>query len=314
MNRGIRVLTPALLAAAFWAAPLSGQINPCAPPNRCLGPNFPALIDTNGDGLPTPGVDTPIVPVYDPIAKTIYADNPWDSCGHARFRMIFSLTDPQPGTGIPTKGTAVDGHGNTIVIAATSFTAANEPKSVSFSQTAPSLAVRGMGSGTLLDQNLDGIFEGGSGTASIGFQVGTLIVPNFVFFDVNGDGIADYVSLPWTPTNLTAMGFNTGDSCGPAGAGGLEPQIFIPLANGRIILDLNGDGIPDPGVFQSPPLAPQGVPPTNTPTPTVTTAVTNTPTPVVAGVVVPTLSHRGMILLALGLLVVAWYALRRNGV
>ena len=316
MNRGIRVLAPALLTAGFSTAALLGQINPCAPPNRCLGPNFPALIDTDGDGKPSSG-DTAIVPVYDPIAKTIYADNPWDSCGHPRFRMIFALTNPQPVTGIPTKATAVDGHGNTIVITATSFTALNEPKSVSFSQTSPSLTVRGLGSGTLLDQNLDGIFEGGSGTATVGFNVGTLIIPNFVFFDVNGDGISDYVSLPWTPANLAAMGFNTGDGCGPTtGVGGLEPQIFIPLANGRIILDLDGNGLPDPGVFQSPPLAPQGIPPTSTPTATATATptVTSTPTPVGAGVVVPTLSQGAMLLLAVGLATVAWFALRRGGV
>jgi hypothetical protein len=260
----------------------------------------------------------PLIPVYDSIAKTIYVDNPWDSCGHARFRTIFTLSNPQPATGIPTMGTATDLKGNTVVITATSFTANNEPKSASFNSTFNSI-VNGMGTADLTDGNADGIFEAGSATSTVGRNVGTLLIPNFVFFDVNNDGVADYVSMPWTLTNLAAMGFNPNDTCGPAGAGGLEPQIFIPLALGRIILDLDGNGSPDPGVFRSPPLAPQGIPPTNTPTATPTSTLTPTvtatssPTPVPAAVIVPTLSQRAMVLLAVGLLIAAWFALRRGG-
>ena len=230
----------------------------------------------------------PLVPVYDTATKQIYVDNPWDSCGHPQFRTIFVLSNPQPGTGIPIVATGMDIKGNQIVITATSFTGLNEPKSTSFNSSfggVPNAA----GTGMLVDTNSDGFFDAGSATGTLGPFIGTMQF-DFVYFDVNGDGIFDYISLPWTPANLFFLGINTADSCGP---GGLDPQIFIPLANGRIILDLDGNGLPDPGVFQSPPLAP---------------AVT-----VPAAVIVPTLSPPATLLLALGLVIVAWFALRRGG-
>ncbi len=116
------------------------------------------------------------------------------------------------------------------------------------------------GTGQLVDQNSDGVFDGMT-LAGPGLNV---TLP-FVYVDINGDGFADYISIPWSQATL--VGVNPNSSVLTPGAGGPNPQVWIPLAdtNGdgkpdSIMLDLDGNGVPDPDVFASPALGPVSAP------------------------------------------------------
>ncbi|HEY3131196.1 MAG TPA: SBBP repeat-containing protein [Acidobacteriota bacterium] len=79
---------------------------------------------------------------------------------------------------------------------------------------------------TAVDENGDGIIDYFTGS-----ETGQpAIRGSVVFYDVNGDGKPDFVSIPWAMAG--GLGANSGD-----------PQIFVPLA------DTNGDGIPDSPAF-----------------------------------------------------------------
>ena len=91
---------------------------------------------------------------------------------------------------------------------------------------------------------------------------------SFVTADTDGDGKPDYISIPWS--QASAIGVNLDDGVGP-GQGGTDPQIWIPLAdtNGdgagdTVGFDFNGDGIPDPELWNGP-LVGVGAPPAFTP-------------------------------------------------
>ncbi len=85
---------------------------------------------------------------------------------------------------------------------------------------------------TAIDANKDGIYE--SFSIQGGDRLGTLprTIINFVTVDVNNDGKADFVTIPWAMSSF--LGIQAKNKI---------PQIFIPLA------DTNGDGIPDSPAF-----------------------------------------------------------------
>ncbi|MBI4447063.1 MAG: SBBP repeat-containing protein [Acidobacteria bacterium] len=80
------------------------------------------------------------------------------------------------------------------------------------------------------DQNSDGVVD--AFTAQRAGQPAVTISP--VFYDVNGDKKADFVSMPWALSYL--LGLNFRDRVP-------DPQVFIPLG------DTNGDGTPDSPAF-----------------------------------------------------------------
>jgi len=86
------------------------------------------------------------------------------------------------------------------------------------------------GHGGAIDTNNDGkpdVFEGeGTGQPKVSLSL--------VYSDVNGDGKADFASIPWSFGQV--LGVNTGD-------GVPDPQVWIPLG------DTNGDGTPDGPAF-----------------------------------------------------------------
>ena len=86
------------------------------------------------------------------------------------------------------------------------------------------------GHGGAIDTNNDGkpdVFEGeGTGQPKVSLSL--------VYSDVNGDGKADFGSIPWSFGQV--IGVNTGD-------GIPDPQVWIPLG------DTNGDGTPDGPAF-----------------------------------------------------------------
>lgn len=120
----------------------------------------------------------------------------------------------------------------------------------------------------------------GSGTYH-GVQLSGSEVPaitiNFVKENVNGQ---EYLTIPWTTGNTEALGIKGG-----------FPQVHIPITNGIVAFDFNGDGVPDPDLMVSPPL-------------TGTAAATN----------IPTLGEWGMILLTMLLTLGGVWMLRRSQV
>ena len=82
------------------------------------------------------------------------------------------------------------------------------------------------GQASLIDSDGDGIFDAirGQGDGYPGVTVSLQRI------DINGDGNADFLSIPWSLSQLA--GVNLGDSTA-------NPQIFLPLG------DTDGDGIPD---------------------------------------------------------------------
>jgi hypothetical protein len=114
-------------------------------------------------------------------------------------------------------------------------------------------SVRASGTGTLVDSNGDGAAD----SMSISGTKGSAVV-SFVFTPSS-----TYASIPVAQAFL--LGARQG-RCGPA-----VGQIWVPLADtngdGRgdaVVFDLDGNGIPDPQFFTSPPVGALGVPTTNT--------------------------------------------------
>jgi hypothetical protein len=103
---------------------------------------------------------------------------------------------------------------------------------------------------------------------------------DFVYEDINGDGKPDYLSLPWAQMGAVGAFAN----CGPSRPDSLIPQIFIPLSNGKIAVD------DVPGFPPGPKIAPDSIYPS-----------------------VPTLSRSVTMLLAVLLLSVGMFQLRRSG-
>jgi hypothetical protein len=140
----------------------------------------------------------------------------------------------------------------------TTYSVPTYPSSFSYTETGTPSPKNG--TGTLVDQNGDGIFDGIALTGG-----STNITLPFVYVDINGDGFADYVSLPWSQAAL--FGINPNGGVLAPGAGGKNPQIWVPLAdtNGdgkgdSIVFDLTGSGVPDPDLYSSPAMGPVRAP------------------------------------------------------
>jgi hypothetical protein len=201
----------------------------------------PALADTNGDGTAT-GADAPITPQRTG-PTTITLANPWQVGIDPK--NTFTLSNPDISGKFQMISRAGGGGVQSLMV--TGFTPGGAPSAFSMHEMGSHGLITG--NGQLLDANLDGIFDGVSGSngGSVNFSL------SFVYVDTNGDGFADYISIPWSQAGLVGVNFrNT--------VNGGEPQVFVPLAdtNGdgkgdAIIFDLNGDGVPDADLFSSGP-------------------------------------------------------------
>ena len=117
-----------------------------------------------------------------------------------------------------------------------------------------------------------------------------------ITMDTNGDGYADYMSLPWAPFAAAVLRDNflgNGDTPGPT------PQIWLPLADtdgdgygDAVVFDPAGTGSPSPVFPKTPPLLPNVAERT--------------------GLLIPTLGEWGLFALALSLAAAGWLALRRS--
>lgn len=239
-----RFRTIALAALAFGvlaAAPQApAQVGPWSQ-------QYPAWVDLDRDGLVGPGERTlypeavwnPNLPSNDPdYLYVVLVGNPWDACpGH--FESRINATPLMNPTTISRRRLDV------------TQTVTGTMPSFSFSETIPdppaivansgsgrrmkALQVTANGGASFSDFDGDGALD----RMSVGGQKGATAVPqtvlDFVYRDVNGDGLNDYVSFPWALTGV--LGVKTTNDC-VGGAQG-APQLWLPLADG------NGDGRPD---------------------------------------------------------------------
>ena len=252
---------------------------------RYVGPNFPILVDTSGDGLPTPGVDTGIVPTL--AGDTMTIPNPWEGCGAATHNVV-QLTRPPVIVAVPPYN-----GGNRTTENQTESIVADEieggrPVHFAMNVDKPGFPDKN-GTAEVVDDNLDGVYDAfeGAGDGGINFSLDILLA------DVSADGFDDYASIPWA--QASALGVETGDGCLVSGG---DPQIWIPLADTNddgqpdsIVLDLDGNNVPDPDFLFGPVIAGAGVAPADNS--------------------IPTLSQWALLLASLALAATAWVQIRR---
>jgi hypothetical protein len=224
-------------------------------PTHMFGPLNPARVDTNGLMTADPQGGS-AVPMRTGTALTL--SHPWsDIPATGNLCSFNALTGKYNGICRTTTG------GLTQSITVTGFSGSGYPTSFAFTESGNRSPKNG--TGRLVDQNGDGIWDGIALTGG-----STNLTLPFVYVDTNGDGFADYVSIPWSAATL--VGLNPNGSVFAPGAGGPNPQVWIPLAdtNGdgkgdAIVMDLTGSGSPDPDLFSSPAMGPVVAPPTLAP-------------------------------------------------
>lgn len=246
-----------------------------------LGPNNPAIVDVYGQLTAAPD-GAPATPSR--TGTFLFLDHPWSTSPATGQLCSY---DAVTGKYMGICRTSPNGLVQSLTI--NGFTTGGYPSSFQFMQTGGASPVTG--TGTLVDQNGDGIWDG---IALSGGSVNVTLP--FVYVDTNGDGYADYISIPWSQATL--IGINPNGSVLLQAAGGPNPQIWVPLAdtNGdgkpdAIVLDLTGSGTPDPDLFPSPKMGPVVAPATLAPP-------------------VPTLTEWGVFGMVLALMVVGLWQLR----
>jgi hypothetical protein len=237
-------LTAPLVVTALFSTPFSASTR-AQPANAggLVGPRAPILADANGNG-PSLG-DAPVTPTQG--SATTLQLSPLFSCGTQQNNTVtLSGTD---GSGKYRTASRTNNGRDQVL----NVTNASNGQAMGFSGTETlGSSVRAQGTGTVVDANGDGSVDG----VSISMTNGSMMVSLVFTPDSN------YVSIPVGQAVL--LGAKQGD-CGPPFS-----QIWVPLADtngdGRgdsIVLDLDGDGIPDPQYYRSPRLGAIGVPTTN---------------------------------------------------
>lgn len=215
------------LAYLLSASALLAQPTPTPMPGPSAGPgpwsaSHPIWFDMNGDGTPQAG------------ELMGYPQQQMTEC-----TQVVGLPSGIPGTGTETpcmfvyedegiggSRTRPDGTTQSLFSNAegTIFTFVQDP-GIPFPADVRALASAASGTGQLLDQNSDGIYDSmqveGTGVP----QTRMSLVPR----DATGDGRPDYITVPWTTSGAGLLGVATGTT----------PQIYFPLT------DTNADGWPD---------------------------------------------------------------------
>ena len=154
----------------------------------------PALVDTNENGLPDPGVDLEITIESGPSGIVI--NSPWH-CNQADVENVvnFVAADAKRGGKIVSAERTIRSKiVQRVVIAPDSFLE-GRPRRVNFEELQPGQpAITGWLE--LQDRNGDGLHERGVVAREI--PGGAIKVElNFIGADANGDGRPDYLSIPW---------------------------------------------------------------------------------------------------------------------
>jgi hypothetical protein len=228
--------------------------------NHYFGPNSPAILDTNGNGVPDSG-DTAATPTR--VGNAVALSNPLN-CNSGDADDQGSLGGSLNGR-LNTLSRNSD-FGRTQELMVTSANG-DQATGFGFTERAGATAI-GTGNGGLTDTNGDGAFErfSANGSTAAGKSVNTAF--DLLLVDANNDGHPDFVSIPWAFAPL--LGVDPTDGCSAGGSGGTDPPIFVPLADSNgdgfgdsIIPDLDGDGVPDGDLFRSPRLVAAAVPTMN---------------------------------------------------
>ena len=212
---------------------------------RMVGPRNPILADTNGDGLPGPG-DTPVTPTLGSGGSSIEL-NTLFSCNRAPNNSA-SLLDTDAAGKYRRVRRRNHFRDQSFFIDGVQGGAAN---AFSYAES-DNTQVHARGTGAMRDSN-------GDGNADMVQIAGNINMMALVFTPDSG-----HTSIP--ASQATMLGAR-GGLCGPS----FIPQIWVPLADtdgdGRgdtIVLDLDGNGIPDPQFYTSMRLGAVGVPTVNT--------------------------------------------------
>ncbi len=178
----------AMVLAALLAAPVASAAT--GPITNMLGPNDPAVVDVNGLQTATPG-GTAAMP--DRSGTQLSLSNPWSDlpvtgtlCAYDSVKAKYAgicRTTPS---------------GLTQSITITGFNGSGNPTQFAYNETGNLYPQNG--SATLVDQNGDGIWDG----IRITGGTGSVTIP-FVYVDTNGDGYADYISIPWADAALVGV-------------------------------------------------------------------------------------------------------------
>ena len=227
-------MTPVVLAVI--TAPPFAESTRAQGATHMLGPAFPIRVDANGSGGPGPG-DESIVPTLSGTQLTIPSRWVCDS----ENRNVLTLSNPGGSGQFQTASRMNGALQQSVTI--TSIVGGG-PREFSYSQTNTVNSSTRTGGASLVDMGGDGVMDLLTIHGSVSGTVSFTYVGN-----------SEYISIPWSQASVLGVDFS-------ATCGGSQPQIWIPLAdtNGdgagdAIVLDLDGNGLPDPQFFQSPPLA-----------------------------------------------------------
>jgi hypothetical protein len=224
-----------LIALALLTPPLIAVAQPEGP---FVGPNHPPLIDSTGSGFPN--ADDHALSITR-SGNVLTLNSPWD-CGNQK--NLFTLSD-KVGSFYQTVSRTSGGSGpaRTQVIHVTAFDPFGNPTAFSFTQSGGPTTLTG--TGTLLSSHNNGIYDTMQITETAGGSLNTLV--NFIYFP-NGEGLSEFISIPWGQAEM----IGAKNTCG----GSTNPQVYLPLTgDGHVILATNGTS-PDPDLLGSPVVAP----------------------------------------------------------
>lgn len=253
-----------------------------------IGPCSPILVDTDTTPGPTPGTDTEIVPVMTG-PSTMLIPNPWEDCQDvtpSTPKNVLQLSRASLVGGGPfTVGTrTTDNQQERIGV--TQYDA-GRPIHFAMNVEKPVGSGHASGDGGVVDANGDHIYDDIEGTGG-GGEMGAI---NFLI-DIVIDGSGNYATIPWAEADALAV------QSSPCVNGGLPAPIHFPIADSTgdgvrdaIVLDLDGNGIPDPQFLLGPVIAGAQA----------------------ARFSVPTLSQWGILLAGLAIAAVAWIQIRSSG-
>jgi hypothetical protein len=244
---GAVAVLPAL-AALLISRPFSVSVS--AAPNQMLGPNYPPIFDTNGNGRPDAGDEVATLKLS---GATLNVGSLWN-CNPTAGNNVITFSNPNGAGQYQAAGRPNGGLNQSIQLI--SGTSANFNELLGGVTTAS-------GSGQLVDTDGDGLYDtllgtGMNGGSPVSFSL------SLVGVDTNGDGHADYLSFPWSQTSVIGVDFSA--SCGSP-----QPQVWIVLTDtdgdgipDSIVLDLNGDGVADQQFVSTPRLEATGLVPVPT--------------------------------------------------